>query len=129
MSGWQRLVAEFHARFGQPDATNDGSAIEVRRPALRAMLIEEEADETVHAPLNGDVTEAIDGLCDLIYVCLGTALEMGVYLDPFIREVHRSNMSKTPGNQRADGKIMKGPDFVAPRIAEMVREYNAKVWK
>jgi predicted HAD superfamily Cof-like phosphohydrolase len=45
----------------------------IRRPELRAALIEEEAAETVAAIRAGDLIEAIDGMCDLLCVVYGTA--------------------------------------------------------
>lgn len=74
----------------------------------------------------GDVAETVDGLCDLIYVALGTAVAMGVDLWPVFREVHRSNMTKTPGDVRDDGKINKGPTYSPPDIAGCLR---AQGWK
>lgn len=127
MNNWQRKVADFHEKFGAPN--NIGKPIEIQRGQLRADLIEEEAAETVAALTTGDVAGAIDGIVDTIYVCLGAALEMGVDLEPYFAEVHDSNMRKTPGHSRADGKILKGPGWVGPRIAEMVAAHSAKVAK
>lgn len=60
--------------------------------------------------------EVIDGLCDLVYVTLGTAVEAGINLNPFFREVHRSNMLKIGGPVRADGKALKPEGWEPPRI-------------
>jgi hypothetical protein len=89
----------------------------IRRPELRASLIEEEAKETVEAIRSGDLVEAIDGLCDLIYVAYGAANEFGVDLEPFWDEVQRSNMKKVGGSVREDGKRLKPPDWKPPDIA------------
>lgn len=114
---WVDMVREFHAKHGQPIADKPG-LIGLNRSILRADLIVEEADETAWGMTNRNLVEIADGLADTIYVCIGAALEYGIDLDAVFKAVHESNMTKTPGNLRSDGKVTKGPDFVAPRIAE-----------
>lgn len=81
-----------------------------------------------------DFEEAIDGLCDLIYVVLGSAVAWGIDLDPFFREVQRANMEKLTGPKRADGKQLKPEGWRPPDIEtillrqiERAREWNEKV--
>jgi stage V sporulation protein SpoVS len=90
-------VRAFHEALDIPV----GSSPALRRGELRAALIEEEASETVTAIRAGDLVQAIDGLCDLLCVVHGAALEFGVDLTPFWREVHRSNMAKAGGPKRS----------------------------
>lgn len=61
---------------------------------LRIDLIEEEFNELQLAFIAGDLEEVADALADLQYVILGTAITVGINLDPIFQEVHRSNMSK-----------------------------------
>lgn len=113
----QRDVADFHrVVVGIPDPATPA----VRRPELRAALIEEEARETVEAIRAGDLVEAIDGMCDLLCVVYGTAAEFGIDLAPFWDEVHRTNMAKAGGPLREDGKRLKPPGWTPPNIAGMV---------
>lgn len=112
----QSTVADWHRKFGVP--VSDTPAI--RRPELRCSLIREEAEETCAAIEAGDLAEAIDGMCDLLYVTFGTAVEFGIDLAPFFAEVHRSNMEKVGGATRDDGKILKPEGWQKPRIAEML---------
>lgn len=109
-------VRSFHVALGIPVE----SSPLIRRGELRAKLIEEEAEETCWAIRNGDLVEAIDGLCDLLCVIYGAALEFGVDLDPFWAEVHRSNMAKAGGPVRADGKVMKPEGWKPPDIAGLL---------
>lgn len=110
----QHDVQEFHSYVCniQPETEPD-----IRRPELRASLIEEEAEETVWAIRNGDLIGAIDGMCDLLCVVYGTACEFGIDLAPFWDEVHRSNMAKFGGPLHPDGKRLKPAGWSPPDIA------------
>lgn len=109
----QRDVLDFHRALDIPI----GETPAIRRPELRAELIREEAAETVDAILRGDLVEAIDGLCDLLCVSYGAAIEFGVDLAPYWDEVHRTNMAKVGGPVRADGKRLKPDGWTPPDIA------------
>lgn len=137
----QKMVAEFHRLTGHP-APNTAT-LEGFRTKLRADLILEEAIEFCEAagftigvnvedgtPLKlelvqhglPDWPEMIDALCDLAYVTFGAAVEMGVDLAPFFREVHRTNLAKLGGGKRADGKGLKPEGWKPPRIAAMLSD-------
>ena len=145
MNRWQSQVRVFHRYMG----LTVGETPEIREPELRARLILEEAFETVEALLgftaggaaiNASFSEwlsgagrdgesivgAIDGMCDLIYVTLGTAVACGVDLEPFYDEVHRSNMAKSTGPRRGDGKVLKPPGWTPPDIAGLLAKTKAK---
>jgi predicted HAD superfamily Cof-like phosphohydrolase len=62
--------------------------------ALRARLMAEELAETLAAMAHGDLVEVADGLADLIYVAVGTAVAYGIPLPAVWDEVQRSNMAK-----------------------------------
>jgi predicted HAD superfamily Cof-like phosphohydrolase len=123
MQGWQRMVREFHSKFGQP-VVDKPKIPGIDRQFLRERLMREELDETVWAMTKDDLVEIADGLADLIYVALGTAIEYGIDMEPVFREVHRSNMAKLPGNMRADGKVTKPEGWEPPRIAEILAEQS-----
>lgn len=153
---WQRMVAAFHRGTGQPE----GQEPALRDLELRAKLIMEEAVETVaamgYAAHGGfsepyrpddfqpddifktfkqfnkpDFAEAIDGLCDLIYVTLGSAVAWGVDLDPFFSEVQRANMEKLQGPKRADGKQLKPEGWRPPDIEGVLAQARERAtqWK
>lgn len=50
---------------------------------------------------------------------------LGVYLAPFFKEVHRTNMHKLEGPKREDGKQLKPPGWKPPRIEEMYGRLQA----
>jgi predicted HAD superfamily Cof-like phosphohydrolase len=112
------MVQEFHAAMGQ----TIGETPAIRDELLRWSLIQEEAAETISALAAGDLVEVADGLCDLIYVALGTAVACGIDLAPLFDEVHASNMAKLQGgHKREDGKWIKPPGWKPPRIAELLK--------
>jgi predicted HAD superfamily Cof-like phosphohydrolase len=147
----QRLVEEFHDKFG----ATIGHWPEMRDRELRAKLIMEEAVETVAAmgflvqagisdgytlePIadfdkertEPDLVEAIDGLCDLLYVVNGAAVAFGIDLEPFFDEVHRANMAKEGGMTRADGKVLKPEGWKPPDIESILlrQEANGDIWR
>lgn len=87
------LVREFMRAFGQKVPTKP--AIPSNEIAvLRRSLINEENQELFHAENNVD---ALDAVCDLLYVVLGAGADYGFSADQIANgfaEVHRSNMSK-----------------------------------
>ena len=116
------------------------------RVRLRAKLLMEETMETVGAligiPKNHtkafvhannlaieneldpktDLVEVADGLADMLFVLIGTALEIGIPLEPVFDEVCRSNMSKIGAAKREDGKTGKGDNYSPPEIGRILAE-------
>lgn len=80
---------------------------------LRLKLIKEEYDELADALINKqDLVQSYDAILDLLVVVIGTAVAMGMEIEPGWQEVHRSNMSKfIDGYRREDGKWMKGKSY------------------
>lgn len=90
---------------------------------LRAHLIFEEASEFGLAMYEGDELKALDGLTDLLYVVVGTAVQFGWDLDGAFNEVHRSNMTKTPQKDDPDRARVrdKGETFVPPNLEPFIQ--------
>jgi predicted HAD superfamily Cof-like phosphohydrolase len=88
--------------------------------ALRQSLIDEEVGELRAAAAAGDLVGVADALADIVYVAYGTAHTYGIDLDAVLDEVHASNMTKLGSDgapvRRADGKVLKGPDYRPPDI-------------
>ena len=116
----QRQVREFHEAFELGAPTN--LEPETFPAELRIRLIEEEASEFAVAARAGDVVGVLDALSDLLYVTYGAAVSLGVDIEPFFDEVHRSNMAKIGGTRRPDGKWLKPPDWEPPDLARILRE-------
>lgn len=74
----------------------------------------------------GRLVEAIDGMCDLAYVTIGTAVACGTPLDPFWNEVHRSNMQKA-GAPIVNGKLMKPRGWRPPQLREIFESLRPSI--
>jgi len=68
--------------------------------------------------------EALKELADLVYVCYQYAANMSWDLDEALNRVHISNMSKLGEDgkpiYRADGKVLKGPNYQPPNLKDLV---------
>lgn len=143
----QLKVSWFNANVKTPR----GDTPEMRAAELRARLILEEAVETavgivgknkafdlfwdeIDSPKfnsfgpeddRGDMVEAVDGLCDLLYVVLGAFDAFGIDAEPFFQIVHEANMTKLGGPKDEHGKALKPPGFVPPQ--ERIRELLVKL--
>jgi len=118
-------VAAFHRACDVPVVATP-TVPDWGRTCLRADLIREEMQETIDALAQKDIVALADGLADLIYVAVGTALEYGIPLDRVWDEVQRSNMSKVDSatgkvRKRADGKVLKPEGWTPPDIAGVLR--------
>ena len=141
----EALVRRFHHVYGLPVQT-DGASLERESLHMRMSLIAEEFSELVGAVYGQaarnevesgyrsavavddggrDAVEAADALADLVYVIYGMALETGIDLAAVLAEVQRSNMSKLGADgkpiYREDGKVLKGPGYFAPDVAQVLR--------
>ncbi len=141
----EALVRRFHHVYGLP-VQADGASLERESLHMRMSLIAEEFAELVGAVYGQaarnevesgyrsavavddggrDAVEAADALADLVYVIYGMALETGIDLAAVLAEVQRSNMSKLGADgkpiYREDGKVLKGPGYFAPDVAQVLR--------
>ena len=141
----EALVRRFHHVYGLPVQT-DSASLERESLHMRMSLIAEEFAELVGAVYGQaarnevesgyrsavavddggrDAVEAADALADLVYVIYGMALETGIDLAAVLAEVQRSNMSKLGADgkpiYREDGKVLKGPGYFAPDVAQVLR--------
>jgi len=117
----EAMLREFHASLNvhgglMPEAPTADIPLWVS--ALRRDLLDEEVSELRDAMKAGDIVKIADGIADVVYVAVGTAVAYGVPFDAVFAEVHRSNMTKD--NDPAKGKLVKGPGYSPPRIAEVL---------
>jgi len=119
------MVREFHEAFDLPIGDSTRTHNE-----LRAGLIREEADEAADAVEFEPLPQIAKELADLAIVVYGAALTMGIDLDRAIGLVHASNMSKLGDDgkpvMRADGKVLKGPNYRAPDMSSALAAESSK---
>lgn len=124
-------VREFHETYGLP-VENAPNVTDEKTNALRINLLAEELEELKEALQNADPLETLDALVDLQYVLDGAFLSLGLHnvKDIAFNEVHRSNMSKLgedgrPIRRQEDGKVMKGPNYFKPDLAQFIKVKKA----
>jgi len=71
--------------------------------------------------------EILDGVCDLVWVTIGLAHNMGLPFDEAFEEVRKTNMLKVDPitgrvARREDGKILKPAGWLPPDILSLVKE-------
>ena len=119
-------VREFHETYGLPVKDTPDISDE-KTNALRINLLEEEVEELKEALAAGDMVEVLDALTDIQYVLDGAYLSFGLHpvKQAAFDEVQRSNMSKLGADGKPivrpeDGKILKGPNYFKPDIAQFI---------
>jgi predicted HAD superfamily Cof-like phosphohydrolase len=104
------MVQEFHKQFDIHIAATPSVPDEATK-ILRNRLIQEEFEEFQEAIQSKELSSMAKELADLLYVVYGTAVSLGIDMEPVFKEVHRSNMSKVGGYKREDGKWVKPPTY------------------
>lgn len=139
MNRHQKMVEAMMEVFEQ--TCPDGPELQGYPFLLRAKLIHEEAkefmlcagveydpglDDYEYNCNNVDWVGMIDAMCDILVVTYGAASAMGIDLEPYFAEVHRTNMAKAPDGKvirrESDGKVLKPEGWEPPRISEMLVE-------
>jgi hypothetical protein len=125
MAAPEQMLREFHqskAIHGGllPPAPTTGIPDWVRD--LRIDLLAEEVQELADAMKAGDLTGIADGVADVVYVAIGTAITYGMPFSELLAEVHRSNMTKT--NSPAEAKLIKGLGYRPPDIAGVLARHT-----
>jgi len=119
----QKMVQEFHEQFDIHISATP-SAPNTTTQTLRFRLIQEEFEELQEAMQEKDLPAIAKELADLLYVVYGTAVSLGIDMEPVFKEVHRSNMSKVGGYKREDGKWIK-PSTYSPASLDKILEAQA----
>lgn len=75
------------------------------------LLIKNKSDELITSMLKGDLVGVADGLADVLYVVIGTAVAYGIDIQEVFDEVHRSNLSKTVWNEEQQRYTIEKDEF------------------
>ena len=135
MNQAQSDVLEFHETMHRPIGNPSKPDLTVDTQ-LRWDLIHEEFQELTLALKGEDklgqtltpeeqVIAVADALGDIAYVVVGAAVTWGIDLTGIWDAIHESNMTKTPGNNRPDGKVLKGPNYKPPFLKEALQRSKA----
>lgn len=122
-----QAVQKFHTAFGLDIREEPTASPGADKSRLRYELMKEENEEYLDAAGKGDLTEVADALGDMLYILCGTILEHGMQhkIEEIFNEIQKSNMSKLSANgepvYREDGKVLKGPGYVQPDIAKLLK--------
>lgn len=114
-----KQIREFEAAFDINPENQDYQ--------MKHKILMEELDEYLIANNHNDPVEIADAITDILYVAFGLVTKHGlddIIVDLF-NEVHASNMSKLGEDgkpiRRADGKVLKGPNYFRPDIAKYLK--------
>ena len=121
-------VKVFHETYGLPVKNTPDLSCE-KTKSLRINLLQEELDELKESLAEDDIVGVLDALTDLQYVLDGAYLSFGLHhvKAAAFDEVQRSNMSKLdedgkPICREEDGKILKGPNYFKPDLAQFIED-------
>lgn len=96
--------------------------------AIRANLMNEEVEEWYKAADAGEpITNRAKELADILYTVFGTIIHEGLQdqIEQVFDAVHQSNMSKLGADgkpvKRADGKVLKGPNYMEPDLSFLLK--------
>jgi predicted HAD superfamily Cof-like phosphohydrolase len=122
-----QAVQLFHEAFKIGYRTAPKADLGAAKNQLRFDLMKEENEEYFEAAQNNDLVEVADALGDMLYILCGTIIEHGLQhkIEAVFEEIQRSNMSKLGEDgqpiYRADGKVLKGPNYFKPNIASILK--------
>jgi predicted HAD superfamily Cof-like phosphohydrolase len=121
----QAAVKEMMVALSLPLPHEDAPGVERLNIGLLRRLVKEEAHEFDESPPRGPQVmqawaDVIDGICDVMVVVNNTSNAMGLDVEPFFDEVHKTNMVKVGGPKNEFGKALKPEGWKPPRIREML---------
>ena len=108
------LIAEEFVELMEASYGKNAAAVSALRPPIANLL--------QYGELHVNLPDFADALADIDYVVEGCRLEFGIDGRPIAREVHRTNMLKSTGPVRADGKRLKPEGWLPPNIERLLRE-------
>lgn len=129
-----RCLAEFHAAVDHPDTNSLWLRPTLHDEEHRELIeaLQDLCDTLNQSAWSDDSTRVAAKavareLADVLYIAYGTAHVAGIDLDAAFEEVHRANMHKArAGIRRADGKIVKPPDFEPPDMTRAVAHIDRR---
>jgi len=106
-------MIEFNKKFGL-EIPSELTLLDDDVRRFRVNFLKEELEETIIALETDDVEEIVDGLVDLCYVAIGTALLMGLDFPAHWDEVQKCNMAKERATDPSESKRDSAHDVIKP---------------
>ena len=129
-----KQLIEWHTKYGVPIKTKpdpfDDSNEAMDLIKLRKRIMMEEVKEWEEAAIyNDDIDKRAKELADILYTVFGTIITEGLQdvIEKVFDAVHESNMTKGTNGlpvKRADGKVLKGEDYMEPDLSFLENAYN-----
>lgn len=132
-AGFFGALHQFHRMLGDKfDAAGKGSAARWQRlgqdyvpgnpgAALRATLVQEEANELIEALSIKPAHEVLKEVCDLVYVATAIPVLYGWQFERAFEITHNNNLGKLEhGTIREDGKLVKPANWVNANVKDCV---------
>lgn len=112
-------VADFHTLILGVESPDTPSLISFDFCVERTRFLQEELGEFIQAASTGDIVGVSDALADLVYVALGTSIQMGLPFDDIWHAVQSANMQKVRGMTKRGNKVdaVKPEGWVGPEAA------------
>ena len=115
-------VADFQLKFNVPQPMTPRFP-DADMTSFRLNFLREELTEIEDAVIEEDLAKVLDGLIDIVYVALGTALIFGLDFDTGWNRVQYANMKKTAGlatDRHGQFDVSKPEGWDPPELADLV---------
>ncbi len=115
-------VADFHTKFNVPQPRNPAFP-DADMTSFRLNFLREELTEIEDAVIEEDLEKVLDGLIDIVYVALGTALVFGLDFDVGWNRVQYANMQKIAGlptERHGQFDVSKPVGWEPPQLGDLV---------
>ena len=115
-------VADFHTKFNVPQPMTPALP-DAAMTSFRLNFLREELTEIEDAVIDEDLEQVLDGLVDIVYVALGTALVFGFDFDTAWARVQQANMKKVAGiatDRHGEFDVSKPEGWEPPDLSGLV---------
>lgn len=122
-------VAKFHKKFNVPQPRTPGFP-DTDMIDFRLKFLREELEEIEDAVMTNQLEGVLDGLVDLVYVALGTALIFGFDFDEAWDRVQQANMAKIAGvatDRHGQFDVSKPEGWEPPYLKPLVQPEHRRL--
>jgi len=112
----ESMLKEFITKFDIPKGEFTDNLVNERIEMLK-----EELEEIIFAADNWQEVEFLDGLVDLVYFAVGTAVILDYKFNEAFKRVHEANMQKVRAHtERSAVDLIKPPGWVKPNLKDLI---------